>query len=99
MLLEGSIVDGAIVLDEPSDLPDGTRVRIEAVMVTERKPIASLESLKELLKRERGNSSAPGPTLAVRLKDFIAHEVELPNDTASRVDHYLEHGLPPIQVG
>ncbi len=107
MLLEGSILDGAIVLDDRADLPDGTRVRIEPVPAPlappagppGRKPIASLQALKEKLKRERENPSPPGPTLAERMKDFIGHEVDLPADAASRVDHYLVHGLPRAESG
>jgi hypothetical protein len=37
--------------------------------------------------------------LAERLKDFIGHEVNLPADAASRVDHYLVHGLPRAESG
>ena len=102
MLLEGSVLNGSIVLDEPTAMPDGTRVRIEPILtppdfVPTRKPIASLRAIKEKLARERENPPPPGPTLAERLKDFIGHSIDLPADAASRVDYYLEHGLPPAE--
>ena len=93
-MFEGSILDGAIVLDSPADLPDGTRVRVEPVAAPGRQPIASLQAIKEKLKRERENPPPAGPTLAERMKDFIGHEVDLPADAASRIDYYLAHGLP-----
>ena len=107
MFLEGSIFNGAIVLDESTTLPDGTRVRVEPIAAPAptadaapsatpaRKPIASLRAVKERLARERANPPpADGPTLAERLKDFISHNVELPPDASLRIDFYLEHGLP-----
>ncbi len=101
MSLEGSILDGAIVLDDRADLPDGTRVRIEPVPAPSpvsvgtpgRKPIASLQALKETLERERENPPPPGPTLAERLKDFIGAVDDLPEDASVNVDHYL-YGHP-----
>jgi hypothetical protein len=107
MLLEGSIWHGAIVLDAPAELPNGTRVRIEPVpapspppaSTTGRVPIASLQAIKEQLQRERENPPPAGPTMAERMKDFLGHEVDLPADAASRVDHYLEHGVPRAESG
>ena len=95
MLLEGSVQNGSIVLDQPSTLPDGTRVRIEEIAVAPaRVPIASLQAIKEKLARERDNPPPPGPTLAERLKDFMAHEVDLPPDASSKIDYYLANGFP-----
>jgi hypothetical protein len=93
MLLEGSIVEGAIVLDEPANLPEGTRVRVEAIC----QPIASLEALKQLLNQERDHPRPAGPLLAERLKDFLVHNIQLPADAASRVDSYLQQGFPPAE--
>ena len=107
MFLEGHLEDGRVVLDAPTDLPDGTRVRVEPVPVsapspapipvpasTERKPIACLQELKAKLARERDNLPPPGPTLSERLKDFIGHEVDLPPDAATNHDYYIRNGLP-----
>ena len=95
MLLEGSVRNGSIVLDEPSALPDGTRVRIEEIpaAVPARVPISSLQAIKEKLARERDNPPPPGPTLADRLKDFIGSVDDLPEDASTNLDHYL-YGHP-----
>ncbi len=91
MLLEGSVQNGSIVLDEPSALPNGTRVRIEEIPLVPpaRVPIASLQAIKEKLSRERDNPPPPGPTLAERLKDFIGSVDDLPEDASINLDHYL----------
>jgi len=67
MFLEGSIFNGAVVLDESATLPDGTRVRIEPVEThAVRQPIACLQTIMEKLARGR-DSPEPGPTLAEAL--------------------------------
>jgi hypothetical protein len=102
MLLEGHVENGQIVLDSPAALPDGTRVRVEAISaapsvgappVAVGKPIDSLQAIKERIARERSNP-APGPTLAERYKIFLDHQLELPPDAAANHDFYLQHGLP-----
>ncbi len=107
MFLEGSIFNGAIVLDESTTLPDGTRVRVEAIAAPAptadaapsatpaRKPIASLRAVKERLARERANPTpAAGPTLAEALAPFIGCLDGLPEDASVNHDYYIRHGLP-----
>lgn len=38
MLLEGTIKNGTIVLDEPPSLPDGERVEVELKSITQAQP-------------------------------------------------------------
>ena len=73
MTLTGHVFAGQIVLDGPLQLPDGTEVRVEAVVspVTE----SSVKSLP--------------PTLKERLSHFLSHAVDLPEDAASNHDKYL----------
>jgi hypothetical protein len=50
MLLEGSVLNGTIVLDTPANLPDGTRVRIEPVVAPAKTPGPTLaERLKDII--------------------------------------------------
>ena len=67
MELEGTVENGAVVLDEPTSLPDGTRVTV------------SIE--QELV-----------PTLAELFKDVIGQGVDLPEDYALNVTHYVRGG-------
>lgn len=105
MFLEGQLEDGRVVLDTPTDLPNGTRVRVEPVSVvasspvatsTERKPIACLQEIKAKLARDRENPPPPGPTLAERLAPFIGCLVDLPPDASTNHDYYIMHGLPKL---
>ena len=99
MLIEGSIFNGTIVLDELTALPDGTRVRIEPIPAAPtatpvRQPIASLQAVKEKLARGRDNPPSPGPTLAETLAPFIGCLDGLPEDAAANHDQYVRNGLP-----
>lgn len=105
MFLEGQLEDGRVVLDTPTDLPNGTRVRVETVAAhtpppspasLERKPIPGLEELKAKLARDRENPPPPGPTLAERLAPFIGCLVDLPHDASTNHDYYIRHGLPKL---
>lgn len=49
MLLEGHVQNGQIVLDEPADLPDGARVRVE-VVPPKPQPEPDIPTLYERLK-------------------------------------------------
>ena len=91
MLFEGSILGGAIVLDSPADLPDGTRVRVEPVAAPGRQPIASLQAVKEKLERE--NPPPAGPTISESMAPFIGCLDGLPPDAATNHDYYIRHGL------
>ncbi len=53
MSYEGTIQNGVVVFDNGADLPEGTRVRVEPVNVTN-EPGAADESLSELLLRFAG---------------------------------------------
>lgn len=78
MQLEGVIVNGRVELDTPADLPDGTRVRVEAVPTevpptTPEPPAKPLTSLNQLLLSLAGKAKG------------------LPPDMAEQHDHYI-HG-------
>ena len=108
MFLEGQLEDGRVVLDAPTDLPNGTRVRVEPVPLlvdpppkkapasTERKPIACLQEIKAKLARDRENPPPPGPTLAERLAPFIGCLDGLPPDASTNHDYYIRYGLPRL---
>jgi hypothetical protein len=85
MTLTGHIIGGQIVLDGPLSLPEGAAVRVE-VMAS---PIAVPEEAESSDERE---------TLRERLKNFLSHSIDLPEDAAENHDHYLygtpKHGLP-----
>jgi hypothetical protein len=80
MTLIGHIIGGQIVLDVPAALPDGTVVRVHLVGVTD---------------GETGSSPLPEATgmLSERMKTFLGHVVDLPEDAAENHDHYL-YGAP-----
>ena len=40
MVYQGHVENGVVVFDEPADLPDGTRVRIEPVKARTRRTLA-----------------------------------------------------------
>lgn len=79
MQLEGVIVNGRVELDTPADLPDGTRVRVEAVptetppATPEPPPAKPFTSLNQLLLSLAGKAKG------------------LPPDMAEQHDHYI-HG-------
>lgn len=78
MLLEGTVHDGAILLDDPAQLPEGAHVEIEVKTVTETKTVPT-------------DSDSP-PTLLNLLK-LAGLANDLPEDFAAQHDHYL-HGTP-----
>ena len=78
MLLEGTVHDGAILLDDPATLQEGARVEIEVKTITE-KPAPPPE----------GESP---PTLLSLLR-LAGIAKDLPEDFAAQHDHYI-HGTP-----
>jgi hypothetical protein len=82
MLLEGEVINGAIVLDPPATLPEGTKVRVEVM--------SSLQAAAEWVERARREPET-GPTLAERMARSMGVGVDLPADLAERHDHYI-HG-------
>ena len=52
MTYRGHVENGAVVLDEPLELPDGTVVRIEPLTARERPTLA--ERLKDVIGIEKG---------------------------------------------
>jgi hypothetical protein len=81
MSYRGRIKDGAVVLDEPIDLPEGTEVQI----LCARPPLAKCDE-------ERPK----GPTLYERLKPIIGSVDDWPSDMSVNLDHYL-YGHPKQQ--
>jgi len=79
MTLRGRIKNGGVVLDEPTTLPEGTQVLVQAVGEP----------------TDTGASSAQPstPTLYERYKGFIGAAEGLPEDFADEHDHYI-HGTP-----
>ena len=73
MIYRGHFKNGAIVLDEQVDVPDGIKVRIE---------LLSSDS-------SDGLDTAEGTTLYERMKAFVGTAKNLPPDASSHVDHYL----------
>ena len=83
MIFEGHIQDGRIVLDEPVELPEGTKVRLEVVT----------EDAKHVV----GKSSATGSeTFFDRFERMIGAAENLPPDASTELDHYL-YGLSKRQ--
>ena len=98
MTYEGRVEKGAVVLDRPIDLPDGSLVRVEAVPTAE-----EIKSLREGLRRFVGVIK-DGPEDMAENHDFYAHgkpkksslmsrlrEVQFggPEDLASNHDYYV----------
>jgi hypothetical protein len=79
MQLEGVIVNGRVELDAPADMPDGTRVRVEAVPTETPKPAPEPPAKKPLTSLNQFLLSLAG----------TAHG--LPPDMAEQHDHYI-HG-------
>lgn len=73
MLLQGTIHDGAILLDAPANLPEGAYVQIEVKTVTAPAPPG-----------RPGQS-----TLAERLLKHAGTVSDLPADMADQHDHYI----------
>ena len=80
MVLEGTIINGAIVLDRPERLPEGARVEVVVQTPAPAKAAsptgeADCQGLREFLLMHAG--TVPG----------------LPSDLAEQQDHYI-HGTP-----
>jgi len=73
MTSTGHIQNGAIVLDAPIPLPDGTPVRVETIPAPPN-PAPAPDRSK---------------TLAERLPALMTHVLDLPADAAEQHDHYL----------
>jgi hypothetical protein len=73
MTYKGHVQNGVIVLDEPTDLPDGTEVKVL--------PVNASVSSDEGQATER--------TWAERLAPFVGCLDGLPSDFAEHHDHYL----------
>ena len=94
MLLEGTIRNGTIVLDQPPSMLEGSRVEVDI------KPAAnptqlSAEEFRALGRVEVDIESAakPSSSLGEMLLRHAGKAVGLPEDMAAQHDHYL-HGTP-----
>ena len=66
MLLEGTVRNGTIVLDQPSSMPDGLRVEVEV------KPAAQpSSSLSEMLLRHAGKAVGLPEDLAAQHDHYL----------------------------
>lgn len=81
MELTGHIEHGQIVLDEPTSLADGTRVRVNLVPDESEKSEQSPASTNAML------------TFYERHKSWIGSIRDAPPDFARNHDHYI-HGTP-----
>ena len=73
MLLEGTVHDGAILLDDPAKLQEGARVEIEVTTLTSQvRP-----------------ESQHKPTLSERLLKHAGTVPDLPSDMAEQHDRYI----------
>ncbi len=73
MTYQGHIEKGEVVLDEPANLPDGAKVRVELVPAQE----------------QQANAEAKPRTLYDRYKSIIGAAQGLPADFAAQHDHYI----------
>lgn len=78
MTLNGHVLNGNIVLDEPRDLPEGAVVRVEIVS-------------GEMCAPQQGRDDSP--TLLERLEPVVGSVKGLPPDLSVNHDHYL-YGVP-----
>jgi len=81
MLLEGTVINGTIVLDNNHQLPEGARVEVGLKQPELRQAEASPEPPKA------------ASSLGEALMKLAGTAVELPEDMAAQHDHYL-HGTP-----
>ncbi len=77
MVYRGRVKDGVVVLESPHALPEGTEVRVEAVVVAE---------------GDRPLLDEKGQTLGQKLMKYAGKAVGLPEDAALNHDHYLYGG-------
>jgi hypothetical protein len=81
----GYIKNGKVVVNDPIDLPDGTKVNVAPDAPDRRRPANRGAS-----KRPRRRS---GETLYDRYQHLIGKARGLPRDFAAQHDHYM-HGAP-----
>ena len=109
MTVSGHLHNGVVVLDSPTNLPDGTTVRVE---IPETAATSTDDSKRKTLyeRFEPFIGTAPelpaaevnlteeddGPTLLESLKPFIGIIKDMPPDMARNHDHYL-YGTPKQQ--
>lgn len=84
MSYRGHIKDGAVILDETIDLPEGTEVEVEVVSPSRTSPATEREE-------QQG-----GQSLYESLKPLIGCLNDLPPDMSVNLDHYL-YGAPKQQ--
>lgn len=84
MTIEGHVVNGQIVLNDPVPLVEGMRVRIE--LLAERDAVPA----------NAATDDDQSPSLYERMKSFAGSVEGLPSDFAANHDHYL-HGQPKRQ--
>ena len=90
MSLEGTIVNGEIELDSPIELPEGTRVRVEQLILSS--PASSDDQVaKWLAKARKEREGKPRSPLAETLLSLAGTVHDLPPDFAAQHDHYI-HG-------
>jgi len=82
MHIEGHVENGQIVLDTPTDLPEGTRVKVEVM--------TELDRVKLWIEEAKSQPDT-GQTFAERYAAFIGSVAGLPKDFAERHDYYI-HG-------
>jgi hypothetical protein len=80
MLLEGTVINGAIILDGNRQLPEGARVEVAF-----KEPLSAFENVQD-----RPKAASP---LGEELMKLAGTAVGLPEDMAAQHDHYL-HGTP-----
>lgn len=92
MSFEGVIVNGQVELDEPAEMPDGTRVRVEPLAApTAASPTGKAAVWRETARKERAGK--PPSALAEILRSMAGTVKDLPEDFAAQHDHYI-HETP-----
>lgn len=80
MTLEGTVINGAIVIDGNQPLPEGSRVEV-------------LLKTKQSVAETVSTTGKPVSALGEMLLRHAGKAVGLPEDMAAQHDHYL-HGTP-----
>jgi hypothetical protein len=73
MVYRGHVKGGVVVLESPDVLPEGTEVRVEALVAEGDRPLLDEN----------------GQTLGEKLMKYAGKAVGLPEDAALNHDHYL----------
>ncbi len=73
MVYRGHVQGGVVVLESPHALPEGTEVRVDAVVAEDDRPLLDEK----------------GQTLGEKLTKYAGKAVGLPDDAALNHDHYL----------